>query len=198
MKARKRVIGIFLAVVVLCIGVGFAALADDLTVDGTVAVKSSTFDDTFDGYIFFSNGAVDETATTVTDKTAVTVGVANDDDGDANDKLTIAIGEAAFTAVDQVVVVTANIENSSPTNDANVAVTNFRNSATFPDPADTDAPFTVGSFEVSIALSNDGTVVRNNGTDNGTITVTITVKLTKLPTADESGVFGFKLTATAV
>ena len=192
MKVRKKVVGIFLAVVVLCLGVGYTALADVLLIDGSVNINTEDVSDAFDENIFFSTPAM--TASTESGETGVVATLNIPTISTDKDTLTISVDTGTFTAVGQAVKATAKIENSSLTNDASIAVTATEVNSTAGTLVNT---LTVGSFEVTIELSAD-TVAKNNGSANGTIDVTIKIKLVTLPTADETNSFKFTLTATAI
>ena len=195
MKARKKVVGIFLVIVVLCLGVGFAALTDLLQINGTVDIDTSDVSDVFDGNIFFSTP--DMKASTADGETGITATLNTPVLSDQNDTMTITIDAGTFKAVGQAVIATAKIENSSLTNDANIAITATQVNTDGEVSGSPSGPLTVGSFEVTTTLSST-TIAKNDGTANGTIDVTIKIKLVKLPTENESNTFTFKLTATAV
>lgn len=210
MKARKRVIGIFLAVVVMCLGIGFAALADELLIDGTVAINTNDVSDTFDKAIYFENASID--LANPSGKNPTDDSVANPSaviDSTTKDTLSITTAAGAFSAIGQKVEATVDIVNASATNDAIVALTAAKVGTNSTDATDVETlsnTLTVGSFTVTLEWPASATaegagykLPKNNGTDNGKITgVKITIALTKLPTADETGYFQFKLTATAV
>ena len=112
MKNRRLVIGAFLMVAVLSLGVGFAALSDTLSVGGTVAYSPEAAADEFNADVYFVSPAVDTGASTCekTDSIQVAVGA---DGEDANDKLTITVGEDAFTSAGQVAVINVKVQNDS-------------------------------------------------------------------------------------
>ena len=112
MKNRRLVIGAFLMVAVLSLGVGFAALSDTLSVGGTASYSPEAAADEFNADVYFVSPAVDTGASTCekTDSIQVTVG---DDDTDVNDKLTITVGEDAFTSAGQVAVINVKVQNDS-------------------------------------------------------------------------------------
>ena len=112
MKNRRLVIGAFLMVAVLSLGVGFAALSDTLSVDGTAAYNPAAAADEFNADVYFVSPAVDTDASTCEDTNSIQVAVGNDG-ADANDKLTITVGEDAFTSAGQVAVIKVTVQNDS-------------------------------------------------------------------------------------
>lgn len=199
MKARKRVVVAFLAAVVLGLGVGFAALTDELLNDGTVNANTGDFSGAFNENIFFSTPAL--AASTVTGETGANASVSgNGAVIDASkDKLTVTINAGTFSAVGQVMKATAKIENSSTTNDASVAVTASKANAAAETTGLTGLTqtVTIGSFDVTITLSA-ATVSKNTSSTNGEIDVTVEIKVMQLPAENETNTFQFKITATAV
>lgn len=184
MKKRKSAIAAFMLVVVLCLGVGFAALTDDLFVDGNL---NWSFDDAktaFDADVYFADPAVEENfvVTGTCEKAAsITATRAADKNSNANDKLTITVAGDAFSSAGQVATIKAKVQNDS-TDAVNVAV---KGTAT----ANTS---TQGLFKVEVA----GTTEAIAAGESGEITITIT--LLKTAAADVTGeTFSFELTATS-
>ena len=112
MKNRRLVIGAFLMVAVLSLGVGFAALSDTLSVGGTAAYSPEAAADEFNADVYFVSPAVDTGASTCEKADSIQVAV-GDDGADANDKLTITVGEDAFTSAGQVAVINVTVQNNS-------------------------------------------------------------------------------------
>lgn len=112
MKNRRLVIGAFLMVAVLSLGVGFAALSDTLSVGGNVAYNPEAAADEFNADVYFVSPAVDTGASTCEKTDSIQVAVAADG-ADANDKLTITVGEDAFTSAGQVAVIKVTVQNDS-------------------------------------------------------------------------------------
>ena len=111
MKNRRLVIGAFLMVAVLSLGVGFAALSDTLSVGGTASYSPEAAVEEFNADVYFVSPAVDTSSTC--EKTE-SIQVAVEADGeDANDKLTITVGEDAFTSAGQVAVIKVTVQNDS-------------------------------------------------------------------------------------
>lgn len=112
MKNRRLVIGAFLMVAVLSLGVGFAALSDTLSVGGTAAYSPEAAADEFNADVYFVSPAVDTGASTCEKTDSIQVAV-EADGADANDKLTITVGEDAFTSAGQVAVIKVTVQNDS-------------------------------------------------------------------------------------
>ncbi|MBQ9785598.1 MAG: hypothetical protein IJW29_09340 [Clostridia bacterium] len=173
MKNRRNVIIAFMLCAVLCLGIGFAALSDDLAIDGTLAYDKEAAEDVFNAEVYFT-GAEADASSTCNDATQVTYSVEAADNGDANDLLKIAVGDTAFAVANETVVIKATVKNDS-TDAVTVALTS------------TTAP-TSGAFEVSCT----GATIDAGST--GTVTVTIKLLSTE---ADVSDTFAFALTATS-
>ncbi len=86
MKNRKIVMVAFLLVAVMCIGVGFASVADTLNANGNVNVNASDFGSEYDGYVYFD-------ASSAATAGNVTVALAS---GEKPDTATITISEGAL------------------------------------------------------------------------------------------------------
>lgn len=176
MKNRRNVVIVFLLLAVLCLGIGFAALTDDLFVNSTLSFKDTTTN--FDAEeIFFENAGVDATSTSAyVDTTKIATAIVNQDNGDENDVLNITVSEGAFNTINQKAVITVDIRNNSSYS-VDVAVDEISQS--------------VGStFTIDIALGSTSIAANN------TTTVTITIELVGTTEVTEQAV-QFKLTATA-
>ena len=57
MKKRTLVISVLL-VAALALGIGYAALSDTLTINGTIKSDGGAMSDTFDGLVYFTNASV--------------------------------------------------------------------------------------------------------------------------------------------
>lgn len=76
MKNRKTVVVAFLLVAAMLLGVGYAALTDTLTIDGTIQVGHENAEDAFEKDVYFSN---------VTSGTGYTASINVDSDPDKAD-----------------------------------------------------------------------------------------------------------------
>lgn len=169
MKNRKKVVVALLLVCVLCLGIGYAALTDTLYVNGTVDVaKNADLEDEFNADVYFSEY--------LSLPSGVTASIGADDDGDANDKLTISVDDTVLKKSGDSVKISANIINESTVYDAIVTLHNATST--------TDT----GLFTVTCAWASgsDGTIVKG-GTNTNTVEITIT--LNKTLTEDTTDTF---------
>ncbi len=176
MLKRSKLLVAFLVVTVICASVGFAAVSDILTVDGTFVVDVDEIQNEFNADVQFVSATA--VATQNSDVTIANPSVANDGE-DVNDKLTVTIPTGALTRVNDTVVVTAVVKNDN-TKDAVVTLTNATTIADV---------ISVAVTETTITAGQSGNVV-------------ITFTLIDIPNAtidSESGnnTFSFTLTATS-
>ena len=154
MKKRRIVFLSFMLAAALTIGVGYAALSDQLTVTGSASVDASDFEEVFDIDVYFSKA--------VSTPELVTASI------DATDK-----DEAIMTVLsglDEVgdeVIATYTIKSDS---DLTVNVTPSVMNATG------DAAYTDEYFAVTLSKTGVQTIE-----PNGSMDITVTVKLIKTP-----------------
>lgn len=91
MKNRKSIIVMFLIAVVLCVGVGFAAVSDTLTIGGTASVGDITTN--FDSNVYFSAAQV---VNAKDGDSAITTGTKPDDASFTCGSLLVENDEAKF------------------------------------------------------------------------------------------------------
>ncbi len=143
MKNRKRVIAAFLTVAILLLGVGYAALTDELQLTGTAKVDFDDSSEAFDEDIYFSKAISGDGCTAIIDATD-------------NDKGVITVTDGYLKAVGDEVIATYTIKSDS---DLSVAIPR-------PTIINTDTEY----FQVIDSWS-DTKVVAPNGTVDVTITV---------------------------
>lgn len=151
MKNRKIVVVAFLLAAVLLLGVGYAALTDDLFITGTAQIKQENADVAFGEDIFFSKAVMSS------DKGTPTIGA--DQNGDADDKITITVAENALSGQGSSVLCAIEIKNAGDldawvTLDPNIDV-------------QTDA-----YFAVSTSWANNTVKIPAGGTADITVTIT--------------------------
>ena len=167
MKNRKTVVVAFLLVAVMLLGVGYAALADELELGGTVAVKVEDVSDAFEADIYFSKViSGDGCEATIHD-------AAN---GDKNDGGTITVKANAIKEVGGEVIATYTIKND---NDLPIVITK----PTLANALLTNTNTTY--FDVYVNWVNDTMTVAANSTAD----VVVTVKLIKTPTSEQAATF---------
>ena len=186
MKNRKKVVVALLLVAVLCLGVGYAALTDNLLVNGNVSVKKNAdAEEQFAKDVYFS-GTPTVTYNTTGTSSGVTAVIGNESaaDTDANDLLTITVPDTVLVAAGDKLTVKATITNDSADYRANVALANGTST-------------TAGLYSVTCAWVDSGFdgVIAKNGTSD----VNITIELLKTPTEDIAGdTFSITFVATSV
>ncbi len=176
MLKRTKVLIALLVVTVICASIGFAAVSDTLTVDGTFVVNVDEIQEDFNADVQFVSATA--VATQNSDVEITDPSVANDN-SDVNDKLTVTIPTGALTRVNDTVVVTAVVKNQN-TKDAVVTLTQN----------------TTITGVVSVTVTETTITAGQQGN------VTITFTLTDIPDDtinSESGnnTFSFTLTATS-
>ena len=174
MKNRRLTITAFLLCAILVLGVGFAALADRLDINGTVEISGTQAESTFDGDVHFDVDGFDaeddvvKTGSTHHTENATAGGnVVFSADGDTATFMSTTFADAGdktaitFTIVNefaQAVKVTATITYTNNTGDiftATITGTGWTN--------------------------NVATIAAKDGSTNGTTTFTLTVELTEVP-----------------
>lgn len=168
MKNRKSVIVAFLLVATLLLGVGYAALTDELTINGTAKVDATKAEEVWEAKVYFSASEV--TSSTGSGTTADTV-------SHTADAATFAVNKLALK--DEKVVFTYTIKNDSDV-DAVISVKST---------SETD---TLEKFTVAYAYPNGMTIAAGQSI---TVTVTVTLDENIVDTTEAS--FSLVLTATA-
>lgn len=107
MKNRRFVIGAFLLVAVLCLGVGFATLQQTLSVTGSLSFDTQLANDAFDEDVYFTG--TPSVVGTATDLDSITAVINSED----NDNLVITVNAGAFSAAGETATVTVEVLNDS-------------------------------------------------------------------------------------
>ena len=170
MKNRKTAIVAFLLVAALLLGVGYAALTDDLYVNGTLELDADMLADTFDKEVYFTTEGKSTTGTTGIEDT---ISIGADSNGDASDKVTFVVN--SLKVVNEAATFTFKIQND---NDFIVTAT----------PATT---FTNNYFTVAGPVAVDVPA-------NGSVDVTVTVTLKAIPTDGAAQSVTYELTYNVV
>lgn len=176
MKNRRNVVIAFLLIAAMILGVGYAALSDTLTINGTATVSKDSAQSVFDEDVKFTNVSAVTYPTGISTGAEAIIDTATDNTSDTG-KITINDGVLKNTGDE--VQVTYTISNVGDL-DASVAV-----------PAITNNNKTY--FEVT---TNWGDAAKNL-TAGGTIDVTVTIKLIQTPTTDDAQTATFKIEFTA-
>ncbi len=173
MKNRKIVVVAFLLIAVLLLGVGYAALSDDLFVTGSAQIKLENADDAFGEDIYFSKAVMS------VDKGTATIGA--DKNGDTNDKVTITVAEDALSGQGSSVICAIEIKNAG----------------------DLDAWVTLNpTFVVSngtyFAVSTNWTNNTQKIAAGGTADITVTITCIKTPQATVTTTFDLEFSVSDV
>lgn len=176
MKNRRIILISFLLVTTLCVGIGYAAVEDELSLSGSAEVGTDNVKEALDGDVYFSNAVVTSFTNTDSDKTDVAEVNSSD-----NDKVTFEAN--TLQAQNDTVTFTFTIENEST--DLDAIVTPSFNSAT----NSNDTVFAV-SYQWSDGGSDAKTIAAGSTAD-----VVVTVKLLQTPTDAVSGAFTASLIA---
>lgn len=194
MKNKKKAIIVFLMAAVLCLGVGFAALATDLTLTGPLKwAPGPVAEAEINKSVYFKD--VEQTAISIVDGDATTVDkskVTAEAGGTENRTLTITVGETTFSAAQQSVKIVATIASKYA---SELKVSLVLSGSTANTSAATESnsylnkdlngrvlqldhfKITIGDNIVNIPASTDGT--------EKTTEVSITIELTSVPANSE-------------
>ena len=208
MKNRNFVIIAIMMISAICLGViGYAGYLDDLTVKGNVSINNTAANEDFDNDIHFDITAASMKAivtafnptneiTETSDKTVaadtdgVTVTVGPQENGDANDLLSIKVDAGILNFKDDSVVVIAKVVNESEEFPAVISAAS--NTVTG------DAGFTTDTIQ--FCATEDGSYTDTITLDkNSSAFVKVTIVLNHTITGDETytvGDFSFALSAT--
>ena len=188
MKNKRNVLIAFILICCLCLSIGYAALTDTLYIDGKASVNvvsdpadpldpTTPFEEDFNNDVHFTNSS----------NTSVAV-IEEDQDGNANDLLTITVPDNAFSPENKTVSYTVDIINESTDYDAKVKLNESGTGETSGNNFSYEVKWTDGT-------TGEKTIAKNDGIAN----VTITITLITTPTEDIlPETFAVTYTATAV
>lgn len=178
MKNRKKVVVALLLVCVLCLGVGYAALTDNLIVNGTVNfLKNANAEATFAANVHFVDGSasVNYTGTTTGVSSGVSTEVVDEDADPKNvdDKLNITVDNTVLAKAGDKVTISVDIINASTDYGAKITLNAATSTGT--------NLGTLYSVTSTWATGDTGTIAKGGTNTN---TVEITIELLKTPTED--------------
>ena len=104
MRNRKTVITAFILVAVMLMAVGFAAMSDDLFINGNAKILAESAQTAFGEDIYFTKAVMSA------DKGTAVIGA--DGNGDANDKVTITVADTALKGKGDSVICACEITNA--------------------------------------------------------------------------------------
>lgn len=183
MKVKRTVIIVSAVAAVLCVGIGFAAINDTLTVSGNVSVgvtgvaevqfvNNVTVD--YSG----TRGAQDGVTYEITDESSAT--------DYENDKFNFTVPSGVLLAKNDKIVITVPIKNTSETYDAKVTLKSVASQAD-------------GLYSVTCRWQGGASSTATIGYNGGSEFVEIEVKLLKNPTDEvDNNKFTIKYTAEVV
>lgn len=192
MKNRRLAITSFLLIAVLIMGIGFAAIADNLNIGGTARVTTDGTAKEFDSQVYFSNAVI--LKTTGTSGNADTASVTG------TEKDTVELKVHSLATMGQSVTFKMTITNESTQYDAVISLDAGMPNGTMTNPS--GAKFN-DYFNVTYSTSPDGVITSDiicpakSGANNGTIDVYVTVTLVSSPLTTVDATFSSNLTATA-
>ena len=195
MKNKRNVLIAFILICCLCLSIGYAALADDLYVNGNAAVKvvsgdneeDTDFETNFENEVYWLSASATKENNAVTDFSHE---ISTD-----KDTLTVSILDGAFTAEDEVIIITAIIKNDSDDYLAKVSVTTDANA----DISDTEhfnyQTYWAETQPTGTVKNTDGTVTIPEG---GSAYVCYEVELDVAPITNATATFSAQYHAEAV
>ena len=172
MKKRRSTIIALLLVAALALGIGYAALTDDLFITGSAGIKQEHAEDAFGADVYFTRAVISG------EKGTATIGA--DTHSEANDQITITAAEGAFKGAGDSVLTTVEITNAG-----DLAASVKLNSALA-----SNAEY----FEVTTNWGTEDKVIAAGAK----VTFEVYITCIKTPTSDVSTTFDIGFTATAV
>ena len=174
MKKRRTTIIAVLLIAALALGIGYAALSDDLQITGSAAITATEADEAFEADVYFSKAVM------TADRGTAVIGELATGTDDA-DKITITVAAGALKGKGDSVICAAEISNKG---DIDAIVT-------------LGTPAITGDSEYfAVTTSWAGNTAQVN--QGGTADLTITITCTKTPTEAVDMAFTLDLTADAV
>lgn len=172
MKKRRSTIIALLLVAALALGIGYAALTDDLFITGSAGITKDHAEDAFGADVYFTRAVISG------EKGTATIGA--DEHSEANDQITVTVAAGALKGAGDSVLTTVEITNAG-----DLAASVKLNSG-----LTSNAEY----FEVTTNWGTADKVIAAGGK------TTFEVYLTciKTPTTDVSTTFDIGFTATAV
>ena len=181
MKNRKRIIGLFLLVAIMLIGVGYAALTDTLTIIGNAHIDLNAASNTFDERVYFVSGEVKQVACESGDSGKDEINATNTDD-------------ATFTANSLAVKNDYIVFEFVIKNESNAAAEITINAKKLSG-ADNPSNSNDEKFDIEVEFLDNDNVADAAG---GTVTVLVKISVIDVVTVETSATFGVELIASTV
>lgn len=174
MKKRRLVVVSFLLVAALAIGIGYAAVTDELKISGEIAIDANAIVTELEDDVYFSDAKVLTNASNLTASATLSDDVANKPD-------TAYMTLDGFTQIDQVVVFQYAVTNDSTTKPVKVTLA-------------VDEGSGAAYYDIVTSWKDAGNVATIAA--GQTVTVDITVNLLHIPN-DALSVTDFSVTLSA-
>lgn len=185
MKNRRRIIVAFMLCAVMLLGIGYAALTDDLFITGDATLNTTQAQKEFDEDIYFSDAAVKSTTGSYTSDG----GVAVVDKAEVVSPDSARFNVLTLAKQNETVTFVYTITNDSTEFDADITA-----DAGYPttnDPTNFEITY---DMDANIdGIQTVGTAVKNGGT----VQILVTVKLLNSPEENTTATFNFDITATS-
>ena len=181
MKNRKTIVGLFLLVAILLIGIGYAAFTDTLTIIGNAHIDLNEAGATFDERVYFASGSIKE------------IVVESGADGSKDEVNATNTDDATFTANSLAVKGDYIIFEFVIQNDSNIDVVISINDQKLSG-AENPSNSNTNKFEVTYTYEHADMKIASNGT----MKVWVKVLVKDVVTVETSATFGIELTATSI
>ncbi len=161
MLKRSKLLVAFLIVTVLCAGIGFAAVTDTLSFDGSVAMSAEKIEEQLNTEVKFTNVS---TVALPNGATGAATAAINGDE----DNVTLTIGENCLVAIGDTATVTVDILNASTSQAVKVNTITAQVLS-----GETESVH----FDITATTANNATEIAAGET----LTLTVVVTLVQLP-----------------
>ena len=173
MKKRRTTIIALLLVAALALGIGYAALADDLFITGSAKVLANNAENAFAADVYFTKAVISA------DKGTAVIG--NDDNGEEKDKVTITVSDDVLAGQGDSVICALEISNVGDL-DAKVKLNSI----------------VVQNSEYFKVTTSWGNTTEQALSAGGTLNLTVTITALKTPTVDVDTTFDLGFTAESI
>lgn len=187
MKNRRITLAAFLLIAVLVMGIGFAALSDNLFISGEATLATTAAQAEFDQDVYFTAAVVHKTTGSnkvEADSSTHDSAAINVDDADKANFNVRTLGKAG-----EYVTFKFTIKNDSEEFDANISL-----DTGFPSKSNDDAGIFEITYTVEDGVANEGPITCKAGQ---TVDVYITVSINASPDQNHTAAFNCNLTATS-
>lgn len=183
MKKRRIAIASFLLIAVLVMGIGFAALTDNLFIKGEATLATTSAQTDFDADVFFNAAVVVENTGGSNKASTPDSAVVGATDKDSATFYVKSLGQK-----NESVTFKFTIQNNSDEFDAVITL-----DATYPTTTDSTNFYITYSIEEGV-VDNTGSITCDA---SSTVDVYVTVKLLNTPSENMTAAFNVNLTATS-